>query len=56
VTATELLDQLDYQSVNGVRNRLEDLEQKGFVKHHDVGARATVWYLTTYGREQFRES
>lgn len=53
VTAKELTQVLDY-SVDGVRNRLNDLEKKGYVESRDVGARAEIWWLTDLGRENLR--
>lgn len=51
VTAPELADRTDYKT-DGVRNRLGDLEDKGWVKSRHVGARAIIWWLTPEGREQ----
>jgi len=51
VTAPEMADRLDY-SKDGVRNRLEELEDAGWVERRDVGARATVWWLTREGRHK----
>ena len=51
ITAGDLADELDY-SDDGVRNRLRDLRDKGYVNSLDVGARATVWWLTEVGRSQ----
>ena len=51
VTAPELAEKLGY-SDDGVRNRLKDLEEDGFVKRRDVGSRATIWWITTQGRAE----
>jgi len=53
VTAPELSERLDY-SADGIRKRLQDLEESGYVISRDVGARATVWWITTDGRQQLR--
>ena len=50
VTAPELAEKLDY-STDGVRNRLRNLEDEGKVKSRDVGARATIWWMTPRGRQ-----
>lgn len=51
VTASELTERVDY-SADGVRNRLEDLEEEGLVMSRDVGSRAKVWWITTHGRQR----
>ena len=51
VTAPELAERLDY-SADGIRNRLRDLEGDGLVMRREVGARATVWWITTDGRQE----
>ncbi|WP_425433178.1 MarR family transcriptional regulator [Haloarcula pellucida] len=51
VTAPELAERLEY-TADGIRNRLHELEGEGFVKSREVGARATVWWITTDGREE----
>jgi len=51
VTAPELADRLDY-SADGIRNRLRTLEDDGLVMRREVGARATVWWITTAGRQK----
>lgn len=55
VTAPELAEQIDY-SVDGMRNRLRELEDDGLVKSRGVGARAVIWWLTTDGREYLSQS
>ena len=50
-TTAELAEIIDY-SPDGIRNRLEDLEEKGLIESKDVGARATVWWITRAGRNQ----
>jgi len=50
VTAPELSEELDY-STDGIRNRLHDLEGEGKVKSREVGARATIWWITPEGRQ-----
>jgi DNA-binding MarR family transcriptional regulator len=51
ISAADLSDRL---SITGpaVRKRLEKFEEKGWVKHDKVGARAVVWWLTDEGKEQ----
>lgn len=51
VTAPELAEKLDY-SVDGIRNRLEELEEEGYVSSRQVGARATIWWIERKGRKQ----
>jgi predicted ArsR family transcriptional regulator len=51
VTAPELAKRVDY-SVDGARERLKNLEERGFVRQRDVGARASIWWLTPEGRQQ----
>lgn len=51
VTATEMADRLDY-SADGMRNRLQELAEEGYIIRRDVGSRATVWWITTSGRQQ----
>lgn len=51
VTAPELADRVEY-SVDGVRERLKGLEEQGYVRCRDVGARATIWWITPEGRQQ----
>jgi len=48
-TAPELAEKLDY-SQDGVRRRLLELSDKGWVESRDVGARATIYWLTPAGR------
>jgi len=50
VTAPELSEKLGYSN-DGIRHRLESLQDNGLVKSRDVGARATIWWLTSAGRE-----
>jgi len=51
VTAPELAERLNY-SADGIRNRLRELESDGSVMRREVGARATVWWITTDGRQR----
>lgn len=51
VTAPELAENLDY-STDGIRKRLYDLFEDGYVMKRDVGSRATVWWITTKGRQE----
>jgi predicted ArsR family transcriptional regulator len=51
VTTSELAGKLPYGQ-DGVRRRLKELQERGAVKSRKVGARATVWWITTEGREQ----
>ena len=53
VTASELSEHMDYTD-DGVRNRLDDLEEQGLVMSRDVGSRAKVWWITTQGRQKLR--
>jgi hypothetical protein len=55
VTASGLVEKVDYVSEAGVRNRLRDLHDKNYLDKLDVGARATVWYLTKEGRFKLDE-
>lgn len=50
-TASDLADELGY-STDGMRGRLKHLEQEGYVSSRDVGARATVWWVTDRGRQE----
>lgn len=47
-TATEIAENLEYSRQN-VNHRLNDLEEEGFVKSKQVGARARIWWLTDEG-------
>jgi predicted ArsR family transcriptional regulator len=49
VTAPELSNRVDYTE-DGVRRRLDELESKGYVESRDVGARATIYWITPDGR------
>lgn len=51
VTAPELGEDLAY-SVDNIRIRLGELEDKGLVMSRDVGAHATVWWITASGRQE----
>lgn len=51
VTAAELTERLPYK-IDGMRVRLQELEEKGFVRSRDVGARATIWWITPEGRRE----
>jgi len=51
VTTTELAEVTPYQS-DGVRKRLKEMEDVGYVKSKKVGSRATVWWITESGRQQ----
>jgi len=53
ITASELADKLGY-SRDGIRNRLKELEDNGWVRSREVGARAQVWWITTEGLDQLR--
>ena len=51
VTAAELAQSVDY-SPDGMRNRLQELYDDGLVNKKDVGARATVWWISEDGRDR----
>jgi len=50
VTAPELASDLEY-TTDGVRNRLDALVADGLLNSRDVGARATIYWITPAGRE-----
>jgi len=51
VTASDLTGYLDYSNARGIRNRLNDLHDKGLLNRKDVGARATVYWVSDSGRD-----
>lgn len=53
VTASELTDHTEYK-IDGIRERLEELEDGGYVRSRDVGARSKIWWITTAGRDLIR--
>jgi len=53
VTPSELAERMDY-TADGARRRLSDLEDKGYVRSRNVGARAKVWWITDEGRDKLR--
>jgi len=54
VTAPELAGQIEEYGEDGVRHRLKELRDRGLVNSRDVGARATVWWITPDGRAAIR--
>ena len=54
VTAPELSERVDY-GTDGVRTRLKELRDDELVKSRDVGARATIWWITPKGRQKLAE-
>lgn len=52
LTASELSDQFGVTN-QAVRDRLDDLKQRGLVQRRTVGAAAVVWWITDDGREWF---
>jgi len=54
MTAVELAEEVDV-SQQAAYNRLADLEGRNLVKGKKVGARSKVWWLTTDGKEAYRE-
>lgn len=55
VTSTELGDRLDVTQ-QSAHSKLQSLEEKGFVRKRKVGSKAVVWWLTTDGRDVYKNS
>ena len=55
VTATELADEVGV-SQQAAYSKLADMKDRGLVRSKKVGARARVWWITTTGRDAYRES
>lgn len=54
ITAVELADKVDVTQ-QAAYNKLTDLQERGIVRSKKVGARSRVWWITTDGREVYRE-
>lgn len=52
VTAGDLVPRTEYDSRQGVTNRLQDLVEKNYLNRRDVGSKAVVYWLTPAGREK----
>jgi len=55
VTAEELLPYLDYSTNQGVRNRLNDALDGGYIHKKTVGSNAVAYWLSDAGRQYIRE-
>lgn len=54
LTAPELAEKVGV-SQQAAHSKLKDLRERGLVKSKAAGARSVVWWVTTDGREVYRE-
>lgn len=55
LTATEVADELDV-SQQAAHKKLKALQDSGFLRSKKTGSRSRAWWITTDGREVYRES
>jgi len=55
VTASELVEDSEYESRQGMSNRLNKLSEKGLLASRQVGSRSKVYWLTREGRRKVSE-
>jgi predicted ArsR family transcriptional regulator len=54
LTVSQLEEKIDLTR-QGIYNRLEDLQQNGYLKSMNVGASAKVWWLTDDGEQYVQD-
>lgn len=55
LTATEVASERGV-SQQGAHDKLQKLQDSGYVRSKKTGSRSRVWWITTDGREAYRES